>query len=229
MIFDLKGKRRRFVQGTYLMLAVLMGGGLVLFGIGGGSLNGGLLNAFTGNGGGSSTGNKQIQQRIDNAQKQLAANPQNQAALEEIIRDNYQLASLSADQNTGAFSAEGKKNLQQASDAWQRYLGTNPPKPNFTLASLMTQAYVGLGDYANAKKAALIVAAAQPSSAAYLRVMQFASLAKPPDTRTVNLASQKALDLAPKSERSSVKKQIQQLKGAGTATSTQTGTGTTGG
>jgi hypothetical protein len=230
MIFDLKGKRRRVVQGTYLMLAVLMGGGLILFGLGGGSLNGGLLNAFTGGGGGSSTGQKQIQQRIDNAQKQLAINPQNQAALQEVIRDNYQLASLSADQNTGAFSPDGKKNLKQASEAWQRYLATNPAKPDFTLASLMTQAYVGLGDYGNAKNAALIVAAAQPTSAAYLRVLQYASLAKPPDTRTVNLASQKALDLAPKSERSSVKKQIQQLKGAGTTqTSTQTGTGTTGG
>jgi hypothetical protein len=228
MIFDLKGKRRRFVQGTYLMLAVLMGGGLVLFGIGGGSLNGGLLNAFTG-GGGSSTGNKQIQQRIDNAQKQLAANPENQAALQEIIRDNYQLANLNADATTGAYSAKGKQYLQQASTAWQRYLATNPAKPNFTLASQMTGAYVGLAQYGNAEKAALIVAAAQPSSAAYLRVIQYASLAKPVDTRTVNLASQKALDLAPKGERSSVKKQIQQLKGAGTTTSTQTGTGTTGG
>jgi len=228
MIFDLKGKRRRFVQGTYLTLAVLMGGGLVLFGIGGGSLNGGLLNAFTG-GGGSSSGDKQIQQRIDNAQKQLAANPQNQAALQEIIRDNYQLATLSADQTTGAFSADGKKNLQQASSAWQRYLATNPAKPNFTLASLMTQAYQGLGDYNKAEKAALIVADAQPSSAAYLRVIQYASLAKPPDTRTVDLASQKALDLAPKGQRSSVKKQIQAVKATATGTSTQTGTGTTGG
>lgn len=228
MIFDLKGKRRRFVQGTYLTLAVLMGGGLVLFGIGGGSLNGGLLNAFTG-GGGSSSGDKQIQQRIDNAQRQLAANPQNQAALQEIIRDNYQLATLSADQTTGAFSADGKKNLLQASTAWQRYLATNPAKPNFTLASLMTQAYQGLGDYTKAEKAALIVADAQPSSAAYLRVIQYASLAKPPDTRTVDLASQKALDLAPKGQRSSVKKQIQAVKATATGTSTQTGTGTTGG
>jgi len=93
----------------------------------------------------------------------------------------------------------------------------------------MTQAYTGLGDYGNAMKAALIVAAAQPSSAAYLRVIQYASLAKPPDTRTVNLASQKALDLAPKGERSSVKKQIQQAKAAGVTSSSQTGTGTTGG
>ena len=227
MIFDLKGKRRRMVQGIYLMLAVLMGGGLILFGIGGGSLNGGLLDAFKG-GGGSSNANKAIQKRIDNAEKQLAVNPQNQAALQEVVRDNYQLASLSADQTTGAFTADGKKNLQQASDAWQRYLNTNPAKPNFTLASLMTQAYTGLGDYAKAEKAALIVAAAQPSSAAYIRVIQYASLVKPPDTRTVNLASQKALDLAPKGERSSVKKQIQAAKAAGASTSTGTGTGTTG-
>src|SRR4051795_8186540 len=82
MIFDLKGKRRRMVQAVYLLLAVLMGGGLVLFGIGGGSLNGGLLDAFKG-GGGSSSGNKAIQQRIDNAQKKLPPHPHNQAAFPE--------------------------------------------------------------------------------------------------------------------------------------------------
>src|SRR4051794_31313374 len=111
MLFDLKGRRRRVVQGTYVLLAVLMGGGLVLFGIGGGT-SGGLLDAFKG-GGGSSNGNSAIQKKIDAAQRQLAVNPQNQAALAEMIRDNYQLASLSADQTTGTFSAEGKKNLQQ--------------------------------------------------------------------------------------------------------------------
>jgi hypothetical protein len=228
MIFDLKGKRRRMVQGVYLTLAILMGGGLILFGIGGGSLNGGLLDAFKG-GGGSSSASKQIQQRIDQAEKQLAANPQNQAALQEVIRDNYQLAGLNADQNTGVYNSKGKGYLQQASAAWQRYLATNPAKPDVTLASQMTLAYTGIGDYANAKKTALIVAAAQPSSAAYIRVIQYASLAKPPDSRTVALASQKALDLAPKGERSSVKKQIQAAKAAGVTTSTQSGTGTTGG
>jgi hypothetical protein len=35
MLFDLRGRRRRVVQVTYLMLALLLGGGLVLFGIGG--------------------------------------------------------------------------------------------------------------------------------------------------------------------------------------------------
>ena len=56
MLFDLRGRRRRAVQVTYLMLALLMGGGLVLFGIGG-SVSGGLIDAFKGTGGGSSGDN----------------------------------------------------------------------------------------------------------------------------------------------------------------------------
>ena len=35
MLFDLKGKRKRLVQVVYLGLAILFGGGLVLFGVGG--------------------------------------------------------------------------------------------------------------------------------------------------------------------------------------------------
>jgi hypothetical protein len=223
MLFDLKGRRRRVVQGTYIMLAVLMGGGLVLFGIGGGT-SGGLLNAFKG-GGGSSNGNSAIQKKIDAAQRQLAVNPQNQAALQEIIRDNYQLASLSADQTTGTFSAEGKKNLQQAANAWQRYLNTNPAKPDPTLANFMFQAYsqVGLNQPANAEKAAEVVASQQNNSSAYIRVVQYATLAG--DKRTAGLAAQKALELAPKGQRSSVKKLVQQARAAGAATSSAQNSG----
>ena len=36
MLFDLKGKRKRFVQVTYVVLAVLFAVGLIGFGIGGG-------------------------------------------------------------------------------------------------------------------------------------------------------------------------------------------------
>ena len=54
MLFDLRSRgRRRTVQVVYLGLAVLMGGGLVLFGVGTGNGVGGLLNAFSGNGSGN--------------------------------------------------------------------------------------------------------------------------------------------------------------------------------
>jgi hypothetical protein len=223
MLFDLKGRRRRVVQGTYIVLAVLMGGGLILFGIGGGT-NGGLLDAFKG-GGGSSTGNANLQKQIDNAQKRLVTNPQDQAALAQMIRGNYQLAQLNVDTNTGTINADGKKYLQKAGDAWQRYLDTNPAKPDPTLASYIFQAFsqVGLNQPAKAQKAAEIIAAARNNSAAYIQVVQYATLAG--DTRTADLAANKALELAPKAQRSSVKKLIQQAKAAGTSSQTQNGSG----
>ena len=49
MLFDLKGKRKRLVQVVYVMLAILFGGGLVLFGVGG-NVSGGLIDAFKGTG-----------------------------------------------------------------------------------------------------------------------------------------------------------------------------------
>ena len=59
MLFDLRSRgRRRTVQGVYLVLAILLGGGLVLFGVGAGNGLGGLLNAFTG--GGSSGAQKPV-------------------------------------------------------------------------------------------------------------------------------------------------------------------------
>jgi hypothetical protein len=223
MLFDLKGRRRHVVQGTYLLLAVLMGGGLVLFGIGGGT-SGGLLDAFKGGGGGSSQ-DSLIQKRIDTAQAQLKINPQNQAALSEMIRSNYQLAQAKEDPNTGAFTTDAKKNLEAASSAWKRYLATNPPKPDITLASFMLQAYgeFGLNQAPNAEKAAEIVAAQQNSSAAYVQLVRYATLAG--DTRTQKLAAGKALDLAPKGQRGSVKKLLQQAQAPATS---QTGSGSGG-
>jgi hypothetical protein len=223
MLFDLKGKRRRVVQGVYILLAVLMGGGLILFGIGGGT-NGGLLDAFKG-GGGSSTGNAALEKQIDNANKLLVTQPQNQQALFQIIRGNYQLAGLNVDTNTGTYSDTGKKYLQKAGDAWQRYLNTNPAKPDPTLANFMFQAYsqVGLNQPAKAEKAAEIMAGARNNAAAYIQLVQYATLAG--DKRTADLAANKALELAPKSQRSSVKKLLQQARAAGASTQTQTGSG----
>jgi tetratricopeptide (TPR) repeat protein len=226
MLFDLKGRRRHVVQAVYLLLAILIGGGLVLFGIGGGA-NGGLLDAFKG-GGGSSKGNQILEKQVQTAQQQLAVNPQNQAALALIVKDSYQMASAEADPTTGAFTKDGQKKLQQAASAWDRYLALNPPKPDDTLASYMVQVYgvSGLNQPAKAQKAAEIVSAARPSANAYILVVQYASLAG--DTRTAKLAAQKALSLAPKSQRSSVKATIQQAEAAGTSSTSAGTTGTTG-
>ena len=62
MLFDLRGRgRRRTVKIVYVTLAFLMGGGLVLFGIGGGgAVSGGLVDALTGGSGGGDTGTERF-------------------------------------------------------------------------------------------------------------------------------------------------------------------------
>lgn len=229
MIFDLKGKRRRLVQATYLVLAVLMGGGLVLFGIGSNS-SGGLFDAITGNGSNGGGGNSAITKRIERDQKTLKLRPNNEAALADLVRAHYQLATDDADVNTGAFGAKGKQQLQAASGAWERYLAV-AKNPSDSLASLMLQAYTqgGLNKPAQAAKAAEIIASARPSAQAYLVLTTYAAQAG--DTRTAQLAGQKAIALAPKDQRKLVRQQVDAAKGAAAAQPQGAGTssGTTSG
>src|SRR3954452_14085178 len=105
MLFDLKGKRRRVVQGTYLALAVLMGGGLVLFGVGS-NVSGGLGDLFKG-GSGEDSAEKALHKKVDQANKTLQTQPSNQAALVLLMRSHYQLATSDADQ-TGQFTQGAK-------------------------------------------------------------------------------------------------------------------------
>jgi hypothetical protein len=214
MLFDLKGKRRRVVQGTYLMLAVLMGGGLVLFGIGTGGSGGGILDAITGNGGGGG-GSSLIDKQVKDADARLARNPRDETALRDLTRAHYQLAGQHANEQTGEFDAGGKAELAKAADAWQRYLALEPKRPDASLATLMVQAYDprALNRPGPGTQAAEIAADANPSAQAYLTLAQFAKAAG--QSRKSDLAGKKALDLAPKSQRSEVRAFVKQLKSGG--------------
>ena len=52
---------------------------------------GGLVDAFKGGGGGSST-DSALEDRVDSQEERLAKNPQNEAVLQSLIRDYYSLA-----------------------------------------------------------------------------------------------------------------------------------------
>ena len=207
MLFDLKGKRRRVVQGVYLMLAILMGGGLVLFGIGG-DVSGGLFDAFSDR---SSSGNSLVEDRIEENEDTVEANPKDKAALQALVRDWYQLANDEADPNTRQYTEEGLERLAEADVAWQGYLKA-VKKPEPSLASLMTQAYGpnALNQPADAAEAAEIVATADPNAQAYLQLVQYAALAG--QDRKADLAGKKAIELAPKAQRSTVKTLVEQAK-----------------
>ena len=210
MLFDLRGRRRRVVQATYLMLALLLGGGLVLFGIGG-DVSGGLLDAFKG-GGGQSV-DTALQDRIDRQEERLQANPRNERLLQELVRDYYSLATSKREEGTVGFPADAKDDLRQAGSYWQRYSEmTDKPSPDVAGYALQVYDVGGLNRPKEAQKAAAILAEDANDAPSYLRLVSYAARAG--DTRTADLAGQKAVDLAPKSQRKLIEKQVEALKKA---------------
>jgi len=229
MIFDLQGKRRRLVQVVYLILAILMGGGLVLFGVGSGDISGGLFDAITGKDSNSSSAvNSTVNARIKKDLAALKLNPKNETALSDLVRSHYQLATDDADANTGQFGTKGKEELTKASAAWKRYVAVSK-KPSDSLASLMLQAYSGSGldKPADAAGAAEIIANARPSAQAYLALTTYAAQAG--QTRKAQLAGEKAIALAPKNQRKLVRQEVNTAKVQGGFNSQQTQTTTSGG
>jgi hypothetical protein len=215
MLFDLQGKRRRVVQATYLMLAVLMGGGLVLFGIGG-DVSGGLFNAFS-DGGGGGTGNEVVEERVDRNEKRVEEKPRAEAPRKELVRDYYQLAVAQTPDSATTFPPDAQEELRHAATHWDAYLELDADDPDPSLARVALQLFdsTALNQPAQALKAARVVAADGKDVSSYLLLTQYAAQAG--DDRTRKLAAQKALDLAPQGQRKAVKDQIQQVTGAALA------------
>jgi hypothetical protein len=211
MLFDLQGKRRRLVQGVYLMLAVLMGGGLVLFGIGG-DVSGGLFDAFSDRNGGS--GNEVVEERIDRNEERAKANPQAVAPRKELVRDYYAIAVGQAN-DQGVFPADAQDELRKASANWEAYLEVEKGKPDSSLARVALQVFdvTALNQPQEAVRVARIIAEEGNDAGSYLQLAQYAVIAG--DKRTEKLASAKAIDLAPDpQQRKAVRQQLQQIKAA---------------
>src|SRR3954469_16275541 len=117
MLFDLRGRRRRAVQATYLTLAVLMGGGLVLFGIGG-SVSGGLLDAFkSGSGNGEDT-NTLVGKRNDKLRSQLKKDPSNVVILADLTRGEFQAATAQIPTGGATSPKAARDELARAGVYW---------------------------------------------------------------------------------------------------------------
>jgi len=195
------------------MLALLMGGGLVLFGVGG-SVSGGLLDAFKGGGGPSA--DSAFKDQINKREERLQQNPQNEVILANLVRDYYSLASSQRPEGSVGFPADAKDDLQKAGSYWQRYskLAANPSP---AVAGYAIQIYDvnGLNRPKQAQQAAQILAKDSNDTPSYLRLVSYAARAG--DTRTADLAGQKAVDLAPKGQKKLIEKQIEALKKASQA------------
>ena len=210
MLFDLRGRRRRAVQATYLILAVLMGGGLVFFGIGG-DVSGGLFDAFSDRSS-SGSASDDLEERIDQREERLTANPQNEAILKALIRDYHALAGSQLSSAAVQYPEEARDELRQAGEYWQRYLEVEDGEPDASLARLAVAVYDqnALNQPDEAAAAMRIVAEAANDFQSYLALTQRAAAAG--DERTADLSAQKAVDLAPERLRKQVKQQAEALK-----------------
>jgi hypothetical protein len=215
MLFDLRGRgRRRTVRVIYLGMAVLMGVGLIGFGIGGGFGSSGIFNAASNNNGsGSASYGDQVKQDVKQTQRQ----PSNAAAWAKLARDSFLLAGTGGnyDNSTanGSFTAQAQPVLAQVKNAWNHYLALNP-NPSPDLATEMVQVFEGpggLNDPASAVAALQIVIAANPASASnYERLAVYAYQAG--NARQGDLAAAKAVSLTPVAQRATTKAELAALK-----------------
>jgi len=222
MLFDLRGSgRRTTVKVVYVTLAILMGGGLVFFGIGG-DVNGGLFDAITGTNSGASSDEGTFQKRADAAQRKAAASPQDPAAWSEVVRARYQLARAgdNIDPNTGQYTAGGVAQLKVADQAWQKHLALKPDPPDDSVATIMVRAYTqGLNDPVKATAAQEIVAEERPKSGTYADLAALAYAAG--QISKGDLATKKALELADADDRETLKAELKEAKQQGLAAAVQ--------
>ena len=213
MLFDLRGRhRRRAVKVIYIGLALLMGVGLVGFGIGGGFGGGGLLNAASENEG---SGGASFSSQIKKYEKTVRTQPTNLAAWEKLTAAQLHEAGGEAYVNatTGAPTAKGKELFAKTARSWESYLALNPPKPSVELAKLMVRVFgaEGLNQPASAVQVLQLVVAAEPKNASYYaQLAEYAYKAK--NARVGDLASAKAVSLAPAAQRTRVKTELEAVK-----------------
>ena len=222
MLFDLRSRgRRTTVKIIYGSLALLMVVGLVGLGVGTGS-SGGILNAGgTGSGGGTSISNT----ALTSALKAVKKNP-SAANWMSLMKARYSDAGGGSnyDSSTNTYSKSGKKQLQDAIDAWTQYLKvatTSEKSGNSGLqnAFFAADVYQALQQWANeANTWDLAVQASAAGAAAYKPYLCLAySAYAAKQTGKAALAAAKAVALTPKADQAAVKAT---LKSASTSTTT---------
>jgi len=212
MLFDLRGRgRRRTVRVIYGGLALLIGAGLVFFGVGAGVGGGGLLNSLTGSEGSSSAS---FASQIKKYQKLTREQPNNEYAWEQLAKNLLHEAGGEAYvTSAGVVTSKGKELFRQAAQAWNGYIALNPSKPSAELAQLMASVYgeTGLNEPAKEVEVLQIAIAARPTDAAlYASLAEYAYKAH--NSRIGDLASAKAIALAPAAQRKQLKTELAAVK-----------------
>ena len=131
MLFDLRGAgRRRTVKVVYITLAFLMGGGLVLFGIGG-DVSGGLVDAITERGGGGDDGSDRFRKQETAALKRTRPTrrtpPRGPRSPARASRSPASARTSTPRRRRSPRPAA--RSSTAAGEAWDRYLALDPRSP----------------------------------------------------------------------------------------------------
>jgi hypothetical protein len=211
MLFDLRGRgRRRMVRVIYIGLAMLMGVGLVGFGVGSIGSGGGLLSSLSSNEGSNAAS---FASQIKKYEKLTKQQPHNLGAWEGLTKNLLHEAGGEAyTTRQGVVTEKGRDLYIRASHAWNGYIALKPPKPSAELAQLMFNVYgeTGLNQPEKAMEVLQLVVAARPTAASYAQLAIYAYKAN--NTRLGDLAAAKAVSLAPPRERKRLKGELAELK-----------------
>lgn len=212
MLFDLQsGRRRGVIKVVYSILALMMGGSLVLFGIGS-DAPGGILDAL-GLGGDDTSSNPQYERQLEDAQATLETDPTNQQAVLELVRYHFLSATegVETDPATGqvAVSEDARSELEETVAAWERYLELKPQSADVGAATNAAQAYRLLNDAGGAASAQEVVAEDQKTASAYgqLAFYLYADF----QFKAGDAAAEKAVAAADASQRAGIRKNLEQL------------------
>lgn len=125
------------IQAIYLVLAVVLVGGTVLFGVGTG------LPGLFGNGNNTSTVDLEKQQadRIAQVERTLASNPEDRKALITLASLEYSQAMAKLPENAMETTPEVNTGLRQVAATWERYLDTDPKTVDTALANKMVAVF----------------------------------------------------------------------------------------
>ncbi len=213
MLFDLRSRgRRRTVQVIYIGLALLIGAGLILFGVGTGSGGGGLFGAFTGSNSHSGANNGASTAQVKSAIAATKKTPNSAAAWANLINARFSAANSVGYNSTAAtYTQGGKQQLQLLTQAYTRYTSLNKnPTPNE--ATIAAKAYTQLGNWKTASATYQTVLAAESDNLHALECVTLTSYAAKND-RVAQLAEARVLAKLPtKAVRKQTKSELEQAK-----------------
>ena len=217
MLFDLSSPgRKRVIRVVYGILALLFFVGFVGFGIGTDAGIGGLFDTLQ-------RRQRQLDLRAVRAadrgrRGQARREPQRRAGAPRpdpvplALRTGPARGRTRRRVRSPGVSEESRQEFEAAIAAWNRYLETDPAKPDVTSANSAVQAYNFLGDFGGAAEAQEILAEANPSAGAYgqLAYFYYADL----NFKAGEAAAEQAVAEAKPAQKKAVEKQLAQLQDA---------------